>query len=144
MLRALDPPQRIAFVLGAVLELEASEAAAVLEVSVPAFRKRLSRARSTLDAFVSKNCGVANRDARCRCAFQINHAHRQGRLDPAHLRYASRTTQTSLEALRAVGEIARVKRSIELYRAQPAFEAPEDFSARLREILESAGTLSVS
>jgi len=144
MLRALDPPQRIAFVLGAVLELEASEAAAVLEVSEVTFRKRLSRARSTLDAFVSKNCGVANSGARCRCAFQVNHAHRQGRLDPAHLRYALPTTQTSLEALRAAGEIARVKRSLELYRAQPAFEAPEDFSLRLREMLESARTLSVS
>jgi RNA polymerase sigma factor (sigma-70 family) len=102
MLRALDPAARMAFVLGAVLELEASEAAAVLEVSVPTFRKRLSRARATLDAFVSKNCGVANSAARCRCAFQVNHAHRQGRLDPLHLRYALPTTQTALEALRAI------------------------------------------
>jgi RNA polymerase sigma factor (sigma-70 family) len=31
MLRALDPPQRIAFVLGSLLVLEATEAAAVLE-----------------------------------------------------------------------------------------------------------------
>jgi len=144
MLRALEPSQRIAFVLGAVLELEASEAASVLEVSEPTFRKRLSRARSTLDAFVSKNCGVANAAARCRCAFQVNHAHRQGRLDPAHLRYAVPAKQTSVEALRAVGEIARVKRSLELYRAQPRFDAPEDFSARLREMLESARTLSLS
>lgn len=53
--------------------------------------------------------------------------------------------ETSLEALRAVGEIATVKRSLELYRAQPMFEAPQDFSARLREMmLESARTLSVS
>src|SRR6187431_194069 len=144
MLRALDPPQRIAFVLGAVLELEASEAAAVLEISEPTFRKRLSRARSTLDAFLAKNCGVANPSARCRCAFQVNYAHGQGRLDPAHLRYALPTTRTSLEALRAVGEIAHVKRSLELYRAQPRFPAPEDFSARLREMLENARTLSVS
>jgi len=144
MLRALEPAQRIAFVLGAVLELEASEAAAVLEITEPTFRKRLSRARSTLDAFVSRNCGVANSAARCRCAFQVNHAHRQGRLDPAHLRYAVPVKQTSVEALRAVGEIARVKRSLELYRAQPRFDAPEDFSARVREMLESARTLSLS
>jgi RNA polymerase sigma factor (sigma-70 family) len=144
MLRALDPAQRIAFVLGAVLELESAEAAAVLEISEPTFRKRLSRARSALDAFVSKNCGVANSAAPCRCAFQVNHAHRQGRLDPAHLRYAVPTTHTSLEALRAVGEIARVKRSLELYRAQPTFRCSEDFSARVREMLESARTLSLS
>jgi len=144
MLRALEPSQRIAFVLGAVLELESSEAAAVLEINESTFRKRLSRARSTLDAFVSKNCGVANSAARCRCAFQVNHAHRQGRLDPAHLRYAVPVSQTSLEALRAVAEIASVKRSLELYRAQPKFEAPEDFSARVREMLDGARTLSLS
>jgi len=144
MLRALDPAQRMAFVLGAVLELEASEAAAVLEISEPTFRKRLSRARSTLDAFVSKNCGVANHAARCRCAYQVNHAHRQGRLDPLHLRYALPTNRTSLETLRAVGEIARVKRALELYRAQPTFHAPEDFSTRVREMLDSARALSLS
>jgi len=70
---------------------------------------------------------------------RAEHANREGRLDPAHLRYALPTTQTSLEALRAVGEIAHVKRSLELYRAQPAFEAPEDFSARLREVSECLG-----
>lgn len=144
MLRALDAEQRIAFVLGAILELDAREAAAVLEISEPAFRKRLSRARSTLDAFVSKNCGVANERAPCRCRFQVSHAHRQGRLDPLHLRYAAAGTQTSLETLRAAGELARVKRSLELYRAQPAFTTPVSFSAQLRAILEGARTLSVS
>jgi hypothetical protein len=144
MLRALDPPLRIAFVLGAILELEAHEAALALEISEVAFRKRLSRARSTLDAFVSKNCGVANPSARCRCAFQVNHATRQGRFDPNCLRYASKTARTSLEALQAFGEIGRVRRALELYRAQPEFRAPEDFAARVRSLMESATSLSFS
>ncbi len=144
MLRALDAEQRIAFILGAILELDAHEAAAVLEISEPTFRKRLSRARRALDAFVSKSCGVANERAPCRCRFQVNHAHRQGRLDPGHLRYAAAGSSTSLEALRAAGELARVKRSLELYRAQPAFPAPPTFVARLRETLERARTLSLS
>lgn len=144
MLRALDPPLRIAFVLGAVLELDAHDAALVLEVSEVAFRKRLSRARSALDAFVAKNCGVANPTARCRCAFQVNHAMRQGRFDPNCLRYAAPTAQTSLEALNAFGEIGRVRHALELYRAQPEFRAPEDFAARVRALIESATSLSLS
>lgn len=144
MLRALEPALRIAFVLGAVLELEARDAALVLEISEVAFRKRLSRARSTLDAFVARNCGVANPNARCRCAFQVNHAMRQRRFDPNCLRYAAPTTRTSLEALNAFSEIGRVRRALELYRAQPEFRAPEDFAVRVRALLEGATSLSLS
>ncbi len=142
MLRALEPPLRMAFVLGAVLELDAEEAALALEISEVAFRKRLSRARNALDAFVAKNCGVANPNARCRCAFQVNHAMRRGRFDPNCLRYARTKQPTSLEALRAFGEIGRVRKALELYRAQPEFQAPEDFAARVRSLLESAQTVT--
>ncbi|MFZ5892548.1 MAG: RNA polymerase sigma factor [Myxococcota bacterium] len=144
MLRALDPPLRIAFVLGAVLELDASDAARALEISEVAFRKRLSRARLALDEFVAKNCGVANPAAPCRCAYQVNHATRQGRFDPNCLRYASKTARTSLETLRAFGEIAGVRRALELYRAQPEFRAPEDFAARIRSLIDGATSLTLS
>ncbi len=144
MLRALDAPQRIAFVLGAILELEASEAAAVLEISEPTFRKRLSRARSTLDAFLAKNCGVANRAARCRCVNQVSYAVSQGRLDPLRLNHAAPSARTSLETLRAFGEINHVRRSLELYRAQPEPRAPADFAEDVRQMLERTRTLTIS
>jgi hypothetical protein len=144
MLRALDAPRRIAFVLGAILDLEASEAAAVLEISELAFRKRLSRARNTLDEFVAKHCSVANAAAPCHCSYQVNYAKSQGRLDALRFRYATKTAQTSLEALRAFGELQHVRRSLELYRAQPVSRAPEDFAERVRAMIEQARTLSVS
>ncbi|MES1178257.1 MAG: RNA polymerase sigma factor [Myxococcales bacterium] len=144
MLNSLDVPQRIAFVLGAVLELEASECALVLEISEVAFRKRLSRARSTLDTFVAKQCGVANPENPCRCAYQVNYARSQGRLDPLRFRFATATDQTSLEALQTFGEIKRVRRSLELYRAQPVAHAPEDFAEHVRAMIDSVRTLSVS
>lgn len=144
MLRALEPGLRMAFVLGAIFELEAPEAARVLEISEVAFRKRLSRARKSLDSFLSRNCGVANPDARCRCAYQINFAIGHGRLDPEHLRYAEPAGRTTLEALRAFEELKHVRHSLELYRAQPQFRAREDFAERLKEMLKSARTLSLS
>lgn len=144
MLNSLDVPQRIAFVLGAVLDLEASECALVLEISEVAFRKRLSRARRTLDEFVAKQCGVANPENPCRCAYQVNYARSQGRLDPLRFRFAQASAETSLEALRTFGEIKRVRRSLELYRAQPVARAPEDFADHVRAMIESVRTLSVS
>ena len=144
MLRALDPPQRIAFVLGSLLELDAAEAAAVLEVPEATFRKRLSRARSALDDFMARHCGVASSSAACRCSNQVNYAIKQGRLNPAELRYATPNRQTSLEALRALGEIKHARRSLELYRAQPDFKAPEDFAAKVRSMIDQAVALSLS
>lgn len=144
MLRALEPGLRIAFVLGAILELEAPEAARVLGISEVAFRKRLSRARSCLDRFLIKNCGVANPNARCRCAYQIGFAISKGRLDPERLRHAQPTGTTTLEALRAFDELKQVRRSLELYRAQPQARAPQDFAEQLKQLLRSARTLSLS
>lgn len=144
MLRALDRSLRIAFVLGAILELEASEGAAVLEISEVAFRKRLSRARSTLDSFIAKHCSVANPQARCRCAWQIGYAIDRGRLEPKQLRYARPVETTSLEALRAHRELKQVRRSLELYRAQPELRAPEDFARQLREALGATTVLTAS
>lgn len=136
MLRALDREQRIAFVLGAICEVPAPDAAYALGLSEVAFRKRLSRARATLDAFLRKHCGVANPDNPCRCAYQVNHRVRIGRLDPGCLRLAAPVERTSLEALRATRrEVGRVRRSLELYRAQPIERAPDDFAAHLRALV---------
>jgi RNA polymerase sigma factor (sigma-70 family) len=142
MLQALDAPHRIAFVLGAILELESKDAAAALGITETAFRKRLSRARATLDTFMSKHCGVSNAEARCRCTFQINHNVSRGRLSPAQLRFALPVARTSLEALRAHGELRQVRRSLEIYRAQPSFEPGEDFAAHVRELITRTSTLS--
>ncbi len=144
MLQALDKDQRIAFVLGAICELESSEASSILEISEAAFRKRLSRARAALDAFTAAHCGVASSRNRCRCAHQVNHAVACGRLDAAHLRFGKPAAKTSLEALQALGEIHGVRRALELYRAQHAFTVSEDFASQLREMIASAKSLSVS
>lgn len=139
MLRALDRDERIAFVLGAVCELSAADAALALEISEVAFRKRLSRARASLDAFLAKRCGVANPDNPCRCKYQINHRVAIGRLDPSCLRFASPVDRTSLEVLRETRrEIGKMRRSLELYQAQPRERAPEDFSAHVRALVSSS------
>jgi RNA polymerase sigma factor (sigma-70 family) len=142
MLQSLDASLRVAFILGAICELEAPECAAILGITSAAFRKRLSRARAALDAFLSRHCGVANRQNRCRCASQVNLNLARERLDPQHLRYAVSPRRTSLQVLQAYDEVNRVRDSVELFRAQPAFEAPADFSAQVRAILVSTAVIS--
>jgi hypothetical protein len=82
--------------------------------------------------------------ARVVAARQVNHAMRRGRFDPNCLRYAAPTRKTSLEALRAMGDIARVRRSLELYRAQPEFRAPSHFAKHVRSLINGARSLTQS
>jgi RNA polymerase sigma factor (sigma-70 family) len=140
MLAALDRPSRIAFVLGAICELDSNEAAYILDIGEAAFRKRLSRARATLDSFVDRHCGVANPANPCRCAYQVNHGVRLGRLDPACLRYAAPSARTSLDTLRAFDELGQVRSALQLYRSQPDPQPPDELSARLRALLDAPGT----
>lgn len=144
MLQALDKPHRLAFVLGAICELDGPEAASVLGISEAAFRKRLSRARSMLDAFVAKHCGVANPANACRCVHQVNLNVARRCVDAARLDYAVPTVKTSVEVLRALGEVRKVRRSLELFRAQPSFAAPEDFADRVRAVIASASALEIA
>jgi RNA polymerase sigma factor (sigma-70 family) len=138
MLQALDKDLRVAFVLGAICELDGPEAAYVLGISETAFRKRLSRARAALDAFLGKQCGVASVANLCRCKYQVNHNVKLGRIDPARLDYAVSTRNTSLEVLRALGEIDATRRSLQIYRAQPSFVPTEDFAKAVRALIAEA------
>lgn len=139
MLQALDRPQRIAYVLGGICELAPADAAYALGITEVAFRKRLSRARATLDAFVARHCGVARAQNACRCAHQVNHNVALGRLVPTRLRHATETPRTSLEALRALGEIREVRDALALYAAQPAFTSPVDLASTVRALVAVEG-----
>jgi RNA polymerase sigma factor (sigma-70 family) len=85
LLQCLDGDHRLAFVLGDVLEFEASEAAEILEIQPAAFRKRLSRARASLTAFLVKKCGVHTAGATCACHGQVKSSMKAGILDPSRL-----------------------------------------------------------
>jgi RNA polymerase sigma factor (sigma-70 family) len=80
MLQCLDVDHRIAFVLGEILELTSNEAAEVLDIDPAAFRKRLSRARAALSAFLENTCGVANEAAACACHRRLPRALELGRV----------------------------------------------------------------
>ena len=51
MLQCLDRPQRLAYVLGEILDMPAPEAADAIGLDSAAFRKRLQRAREAVEAF---------------------------------------------------------------------------------------------
>ncbi len=68
LLQALNRNQRVAFILGAIVEVTSIEGAYILDISPAAFRKRLSRARHLIVDFLATNCGFFEKSNRCRCA----------------------------------------------------------------------------
>ncbi|HWE28242.1 MAG TPA: RNA polymerase sigma factor, partial [Polyangia bacterium] len=85
LLQCLDGDARVTFVLGEILEFEADEAAAILGIRADAYRKRLSRARTELTAFLARECGVHTAGNGCACHKRLAHAIKIGRLDPKQL-----------------------------------------------------------
>jgi RNA polymerase sigma factor (sigma-70 family) len=132
MLLCLDRAHRLAYVLGEVLELTSDEGGAVLEISQAAFRKRLSRARESMEAFLKKNCGIADPANACRCTKLLPLAQSSGLVDPERLVMARLPTR---ETNRLHLEVRKVRTAAEIFRSMPKYRAPDDFAALLRAVL---------
>jgi hypothetical protein len=124
LLNCLEADDRIAYILGEIMELEGPEAAEILGVPVATFRKRLSRARERLREALSANCGVVNPAAPCRCHRRLARATELGRVAPG---VASTDAPLDVVALREklshIGEAVRVAA---YYRADPTSKPRRD------------------
>ena len=134
MLLCLDREHRLAYILGEILELAGPIAAAVLNVTPAAYRKRLSRARVALETFMRGYCGLVNREASCRCHKRVDAAVGAGRVNPDRLLFATDGDQVvtrtqAVEDLRdAVGAVQR---------SNPALAAPAHLVETLQRLLAS-------
>jgi RNA polymerase sigma factor (sigma-70 family) len=136
VLQCLDRDDRVVFVLGDVFGMSGDQAAAILEISHDAYRKRLERVRARLRAFVTVNCGIVNPDAACRCARRVDRAIMTRRVDPGALRFADRGALHS-----AKDEIVALHETAALFRAAGLYTAPADLAQRVIAVLDTATTI---
>jgi RNA polymerase sigma factor (sigma-70 family) len=124
LLNCLETEDRIAFILGEILELEGPEAAEILGIPPVTFRKRLSRARERLREALSANCGVVNPAAPCRCHRRLTRASALGRVTPG---VTSTDTPLDVAALRdKLSRIGEAMRVAAYYRADPTSKPRRD------------------
>jgi RNA polymerase sigma factor (sigma-70 family) len=139
-LLSLDREHRVAFVLGALLDLPGDVAAEVLEVEPAAYRKRLSRARARIAEFMGKACGIADEKNPCRCAKQIGPSIAAGMIDPQSLVYITHPAKRARDP-RLLEYVAEMKdlegRATALVGGHPEYVASEGLVERIRALIDS-------
>ncbi|MGI9616799.1 MAG: RNA polymerase sigma factor [Acidimicrobiales bacterium] len=130
MLQTLSGDMRVAYTLGEILDLDQVEAAAALELSPAAYRKRLSRARARLQEVLEANCGIVDPANGCRCARRRDRAVELRRLEPAD------AVDLDVDALsRTVQQLEGLGRVAAYFRADPEANASERLLPHVRSVL---------
>jgi len=141
MLLCLDREQRLAYILGEILELDHRTAAEALEVSPDAYRQRLSRARAAIVGLMRARCGLAHPENPCRCHRRAATAIARGHVDPQGLLFATSAEQARRfpRVLAEIRKLDAMQRAAALHRSHVAPPATEEFSKWLRQLVERAG-----
>jgi RNA polymerase sigma factor (sigma-70 family) len=138
MILSLDRSLRLAYILGDIMNLSGAEAAEVLEIDPPTYRKRLSRSRALLYEFVRGWCGLYDPDNPCRCEKQVDGAIDRGLLATTDLYLSAQSSRPPRAALeQAADEVEGLVRVAELLRGPSTYRAPEALKSSLRELLDS-------
>jgi RNA polymerase sigma factor (sigma-70 family) len=139
LLLVLSREHRLAYILGEIFDLSARQAAAVLEISSVAFRKRLSRSRQALRNFMQSHCSLIRPANVCDCHQQTAHFVRCGALSPRRAIFAGRShtikdDRVFLKRLRELDDLQRIRN---LFKNYPDLTVPETVVSRIRALMTS-------
>jgi RNA polymerase sigma factor (sigma-70 family) len=133
LLTCLDRESRLAYVLGEVFGVSSIDGAWICDTTPAAYRKRLSRARATVRAFVAEHCGlVAPSTAACHCRKRVPAAVTLGRVDPTVVEHASAD-----DVADATAEMEAMYDASGWLRSVPDTDAPGAVAVQIRSLLAS-------
>lgn len=96
ILQCLDPESRFIFIIGSVFNFSQKDAAEICNIGYDSYRKRLSRIKTRIRSFMSKNCGFINPEAKCKCRKRLLIAVERGRVNPDKMLYINEDKSISL------------------------------------------------
>jgi RNA polymerase sigma factor (sigma-70 family) len=138
MLLCLSRDLRITYLLGDLVGLSDREGADVLEIQPATFRKRLSRAREVLRTVIADRCGLVRASNPCRCDRQIRPSIEAGILDTGTLVFTEHPRADGAGPIpsgvleEAAAQLDLAEAIAEVYRSDPAWQAPDGVLERLR------------
>jgi RNA polymerase sigma factor (sigma-70 family) len=139
MLLCLDRPHRITYILSVVFGVSSQQGADILDISQAAYRKRLSRARESIQTFMLRNCGLVNPENPCHCDRLAPLAIQANVIDPNNLLFAGHRCRAKggVVSLEHLQELDSLQRVAALFRNHPDYAAPEAFLESLKELINS-------
>lgn len=146
MLLCLDRPHRFAYILGQILDLDHREAAEILAITPAAFRKRLSRANTSIASFMTSHCGLVDPVNACRCHLRVNPAVEHGCIRPNELLFAQSLSQAKRfpEVLHTIRQLEDTRRAAALYRSHSPLQPSTAFMSWLTKLLDGMPDLNHS
>lgn len=90
MLLCLDREQRLIFVMGEIFQIGQVAGAEIFNLSKENFRKKLSRARKDLYAFMDNKCGLINKANPCRCHLKTKAFVQRGWVNEETLQFSNK------------------------------------------------------
>ena len=142
LLQCLTPELRLSYILGEILELDHQQAAQVQHISSASFRKRLSRARESVNEFMQSNCGLIESINPCRCHNRVKPALSLNRISRKKTVFSSaiKTSKEFPEVLQQIRSLQHTQRAVALYKAQQPQIQSETFIKWLRQTLNQSST----
>jgi len=129
MLLCLNPPHRMAYILGDILELEHGEASKILSVTKENFRKQLSRSRVKIINFTTKSCGLVSDRAKCSCEKKLTGAVKRQRINSDRVIFSGGNQYSYKEVKASLLETQQSLRTIDLQNSIKHYKSPSDLSA---------------
>lgn len=138
VINCLSPGERSAFVLANVLRIGDAEAAAVLDVSLSAYRVRLSRAQQKVSSYLAPRCEHIDPNNPCRCPARIGVALHRGFIRaPGQVRLRKPVEPFGRYGSGEGSDDVPMREVGMVYGNLPEPDPPEALVAHLRQLVES-------
>lgn len=138
VINCLSPGERGAFVLANILRIGDAEAAAVLDITVSAYRVRLSRAQKKVSSYLAPRCEHIDPNNPCRCPARVGVALHKGFIHaPGQLRLRRPVEPFGRYGAGEGSEDAPLREVGMVYGNLPEPDPPDELGARIRERVES-------
>jgi RNA polymerase sigma factor (sigma-70 family) len=132
ILYALGREERVAIVLAEMLGADDATGAALCEISVAAYRKRLSRARRILRPLLEERCGIVDPAKPCRCRRQARAKQLAG---PVALRWAHLPVVDAQRIDTAYEQLGALRRLGSVFAIEPPIAPPAELWNQIRNSL---------
>lgn len=136
MLQCMDKDSRCIFILGTMFQADSRVAGEILGIKPEVYRKRLSRVREKMAAFMAEYCGLSG-TGKCNCKKRINYAIATHRLNPQKLEYGVLAQDTEDISRQFKNAMEKVDDLTFVYSDMPFYRASQEAKAWLESFLQS-------